>query len=151
MVRTGRARSGGMRWPGAWLCWLALAATLLLTLGGCGGQSQHVDARLKYFKVVSTRILIEGNQAQVLGDVANTSTMQFPFDVTLQATLLDLQGQQIGTATGTAEDVGPGQVRDFALQGTVDGARYAKLTVTPVSLQEKQQELGMPTPTPLGT
>ncbi|HLZ21643.1 MAG TPA: FxLYD domain-containing protein [Ktedonobacterales bacterium] len=141
--------SNRMRRSRAHLCWLALM--LSLAVGGCGGQSQHVDTRLTYFKIISTRILIEGNQAQVLGDVTNTSTMQFPFDVTLQATLLDLSGQQVGSATGTAEDVGPGQVRDFALQGTVDGARYAKLTVAPVSLQEKRQELGKPTPTPLGT
>jgi|GEM_PF-1844009 hypothetical protein len=120
----------------------------VLILTGCG-QTQPPDPRLKYFKVIDARILIEGNQAEVIGDVVNTSKMTFPFDVTMQATLMDLSGQTVGTATGTAEDVGPGQIRQFVLVGTVDGARYAKLTVTPISLQEKRQELNWPTPTPL--
>jgi len=121
----------------------------MLVLGGCGGQAQAPDPRLKYFTIVDSRILIDGNQAQVTGDVQNTSTMKFPFDVTMQATLMDGQGNVVGTATGTAEDVGLGQVRQFVLLGTVDGTQYAKLSVTPISLQEKRQELNQPTPTPI--
>jgi len=125
------------------------AFVLILILVGCAGQAQPVDPRLKYFKVLDSRILIEGNQAEVIGEVANTSTMKFPFDVTLQATLMDLHGQPVGTAIGTAEDVGLGQVRQFVLIGTVDGARYARLNVIPISLQEKRKELNLPTPTPI--
>jgi hypothetical protein len=121
-----------------------------LALAGCGSQQTQVDPRLKYFKIVSSSILIEGDQAQVRGVISNTSTMQFPFDVTMRATMLDLQGNAIGTASGTAEDVGPGQLREFQLEGTVDGARYASLTVAAISLNEKRQELSWPTPTPLG-
>ncbi len=122
---------------------------LMLVLAGCGGQAQAPDPRLKYFSIVDSRILIDGSQAQVAGDVMNNSTMKFPFDVTLQANLLDAQGNVIGTATGTAEDVGLGQVRQFVLLGTVDGTKYAKLNVVPISLQEKRQELNQPTPTPI--
>lgn len=129
-----------------WLCGLLLA----MALNGCGGQAQQSDPRLKYFKVVDSRVLIEGSQAEVFGDVENTSTMKFPFDVTMQADLMDLNGQQVGMAYGTAEDVGMGQVRQFVLVGTVDGTRYARLKVTPISLQEKRQELNWPTPTPYG-
>jgi hypothetical protein len=41
-------------------------------------------------------------------------------------------------------------VRQFVLVGTVDGTRYARLKVTPISLQEKRQELNWPTPIPYG-
>jgi hypothetical protein len=131
-----------------WLCGLLIV--LAMVLSGCGGQAQQIDPRLKYFKVVDSRVLIEGSQAEVFGDVENTSTMKFPFDVTMQANLMDLNGQEVGMAYGTAEDVGMGQVRQFVLVGTVDGTRYARLKVTPISLQEKRQELGWPTPTPYG-
>ncbi len=131
-----------------WLC--GLLPVLAMALNGCGGQAQQSDPRLKYFKVVDSRVLIEGSQAEVFGDVENTSDMTFPFDVTMQADLMDLNGQQVGMAYGTAEDVGMGQVRQFVLVGTVDGTRYARLKVTPISLQEKRQELNWPTPTPYG-
>ena len=52
---------------------------------------------------------------------------------------------------GTLEELGPGSVRgvgDWAVLN-VDGTRYAKLKVTAISLQEKRQELGLPTPTPI--
>ncbi len=124
---------------------------LVVALSGCGGQAQQVDARLKYFSIVDSRILIEGSQAEVIGNVMNTSTMKFPFDVTMQATLMDTNGNAVGTASGTAEDVGLGQVRQFVLLGNVDGTRYAKLKVELVSLQEKRQELNQPTPTPISS
>ncbi len=126
-----------------------IGMVFILVLTGCGEQAQAPDSRLKYFSIVDSRILIDGNQAQVAGDVVNNSTMKFPFDVTMQANLMDAQGNVIGTATGTAEDVGLGQVRQFILLGTVDGAKYAKLSITPISLQEKRQELNLPTPTPI--
>jgi hypothetical protein len=144
---TGRRRGARVRWRGTHL--LGLLLLLGAVVAGCGDQTRRVDPRLTYFQVISSRILIEGDQAQVFGAVLNRSTMTFPFDVTLQATLMNLNGQQVGTATGTAEDVGPSQIRQFLLVGTVDSAHYAKLAVTPISLQEKQQELNMPTPTPL--
>jgi hypothetical protein len=129
------------------ICCLVLLA---IALSACNDQSQQVDPRLKYFVIIDSRVLIEGNGAEVFGEVENTSKMQFPFDVYMQADLMDINGQMVGTATGTAEDVGMGQVRQFELVGTVDGTRYARLKVTPVSLQEKRQELGWPTPTPIG-
>jgi hypothetical protein len=129
------------------ICCLVLLA---IALSACNNQSQQVDPRLKYFVIIDSRVLIEGNGAEVFGEVENTSKMQFPFDVSMQADLMDINGQMVGTATGTAEDVGMGQVRQFELVGTVDGTRYARLKVTPVSLQEKRQELGWPTPTPIG-
>ncbi len=128
------------------ICCLVLLA---IALSACNDQSQQVDPRLKYFVIVDSRVLIEGNNAEVFGEIENTSKMQFPFDVTMQADLMDINGQMVGTATGTAEDVGMGQVRQFMLVGTVDGTRYARLKVTPISLQEKRQELGWPTPTPI--
>ncbi len=128
------------------LCCLLLLACVL---SACGGQSQQVDPRLKSFVVISSRVLIMGSNAEVFGEVENTGKMKFPFDVTLQANLMDNGGQSVGTALGTAEDVGLGQVRQFVLVGTVDGTRYAKLKVRPVSLQEKRIELNMPTPTPI--
>jgi hypothetical protein len=128
------------------ICCLVLLA---IALSACNDQSQQVDPRLKYFVIIDSRVLIEGNTAEVFGELENTSKMQFPFDVSMQADLMDINGQMVGTATGTAEDVGMGQVRQFMLVGTVDGTRYARLKVTPVSLQEKRQELGWPTPTPI--
>lgn len=135
----------------AWHTCSLLCGLLLLssTLAACGGQTQQVDPRLKSFIVLSSRVLIMGNNAEVFGEVENTSKMKFPFDVTLQANLMDNSGQSVGTALGTAEDVGLGQVRQFVLVGTVDGTRYAKLKVWPISLQEKRIELNMPTPTPI--
>ena len=142
----GLARIGFLGKDTLFFCLLLLLA---LTLTACNDQSQKPDPRLKYFTVLNSRVLIEGNNAEVFGEVENTSQMKFPFDVTMQADLLDNNGQSVGNATGTAEDVGPGQVRQFVLIGTVDGTRYAKLKVTAVSLQEKRQELGLPTPTPI--
>jgi len=128
------------------ICCLLLLA---IALSACNNQSQQVDPRLKYFVIIDSRVLIEGNNAEVFGAIENTSKMAFPFDVTMQADLMDINGQMVGTATGTAEDVGMGQLRQFELIGTVDGTRYARLKVAPISLQEKRQELGWPTPTPI--
>ena len=137
-------------WKQASVLWVALLLSLIFC-SGCGSQVQQSDPRLRYFVVIDVRILIEGNQAQVIGEVVNHGTAHFPFDVTMQATLTDMQGNVIGGAGGTAEDVGPGQVRQFLLIGTVDGTRYARMKVVPISLQEKRQELNMPTPTPIGS
>ena len=126
-----------------------LLLLLTLALSACNDQSQQPDPRLKYFTILNSRVLIESNNAEVFGEVENTGQMKFPFDVTMQADLMDNNGQSVGKANGTAEDVGPGQVRQFILTGTVDGSRYAKLKVMASSLQEKRQELGLPTPTPL--
>ena len=142
---TERFSRGGRR-NTLFFCLLLL---LVLALTACNDQSQKSDPRLKYFTVLNSRVLIEGNNAEVFGEVENTGQMKFPFDVTMQADLMDNNGQSVGNAAGTAEDVGPGQVRQFLLIGTVDGTRYAKLKVTAVSLQEKRQELGWPTPTPI--
>ena len=137
-------------YPGVGLGWVLCSMLVLtITLSACGDQSQQVDPRLKYFNVLSSRVLIVGNNAEVFGEVENTGKMKFPFDVTLQADLMDNSGQSVGTAMGTAEDVGLGQVRQFLLVGNVDGTRYARLKVTAVSLQEKRVELNMPTPTPI--
>src|SRR5712672_3054252 len=92
---------------------------LALALNACNDQSQKPDPRLKYFTVLNSRVLIEGNNAEVFGEVENTGQTKFPFDVTIQADLMDNNGQSVGNATGTAEDVGPGQVRQFLLIGTV--------------------------------
>jgi hypothetical protein len=138
---------GGVR-PFLAVCY-CLLLLLALALTACNDQSQKPDPRLKYFTILNSRVLIADNNVEVFGEVENTSQMKFPFDVTMQADLMDNNGQSVGNATGTAEDVGPGQVRQFILTGTVDGSRYAKLKVTANSLQEKRQELGLPTPTPI--
>lgn len=130
-------------------CIICCLVLLSIALSACNDQSQQVDPRLKYFVVVDARVLIEGNSAEVFGELENTGKMTFPFDVTMQADLMDINGQMVGTAMGTAEDVGMGQVRQFELIGAVDGTRYARLKVTPISLQEKRQEIGWPTPTPI--
>jgi hypothetical protein len=137
-----------------WLHWqnslfFCLLLLLAFVLTACNDQSQKPDSRLKYFTILSSRVLIEGNNAEVFGEVENTGQMKFPFDVTIQAELMDNNGSSVGNAVGIAEDVGPGQVRQFMLIGTVDGTRYARLKVMTVSLQEKRQELGWPTPTPI--
>jgi hypothetical protein len=137
---------GGVRPLLAVCCLLLLLA---LALAACNDQSQKPDPRLKYFTILNSRVLIADNNVEVFGEVENTSQMKFPFDVTMQADLMDNSGQSVGNANGTAEDVGPGQVRQFILTGTVDGSRFAKLKVTAISLQEKRQELGLPTPTPI--
>ncbi len=128
-------------------CCLLLLLAFVLT--ACNDQSEKPDPRLKYFTILNSRVLIADNNVEVFGEVENSSQMKFPFDVTMQADLMDNNGQSVGNANGTAEDVGPGQVRQFILTGTVDGSRYAKLKVTASSLQEKRQELGLPTPTPI--
>jgi hypothetical protein len=128
---------------------LCLLLLLALALTACNDQSEKPDPRLKYFTILNSRVLIADNNVEVFGEVENNSQMKFPFDVTMQADLMDNNGQSVGNAKGTAEDVGPGQVRQFILTGTVDGSRYAKLKVTATSLQEKRQELGLPTPTPI--
>ncbi len=138
-------------WRPPYLLWQLLLLLCLFFCSSCGSQAQQVDPRLKSFTVLDARILIEGNQAQIIGEIVNHGTAKFPYDVTMQATLTDMQGNVIGGAGGTAEDVGPGQIRQFLLVGTVDGTRYAKMKIVPISLQEKRQELNMPTPTPLSS
>src|SRR5260370_18736065 len=107
---------------------------LAVALSACNNQSQQVDPRLKYFVIIDSRVLIEANTAEVFDELENTSKMQFPFDVSMQPDLLHINGQMVGTATGTAEDVGIGQVRQFMLLGTLHATPYPNLKLTPVSL-----------------
>ena len=126
--------------------------TLLLSLNSCalpGQQASQPDPRLKWFHIVSERILTLDSQAEVDGTLINTGTYRFPFDVTLNATFYDASNNVLGQAQGVAEDVWPGMTRPFTLIGQVDSSKYTHMVVTPVSLRERRVELYTPTPPPV--
>lgn len=131
----------------------SVALYLALMVSSCAlpGQTQSPppDPRLKLFHILSTRILTLDSQAEVDGTIINNDTYKYPFDVSLVATFYDLQGNVIGSATGTAEDVWPGTTRPFTLLGQVDTSKYSHMVVVPVSLHERRVELNLPTPPPV--
>lgn len=133
--------------------YMSVVLFLALTVSSCTlpwqSQAQPPDPRLKYFHVLSTRILTLDSRAEVDGTIINTYSYKYPFDVTLNATFYDLQGNVIGSATGTAEDVWPGTTRPFTLLGQVDTTKYSHMVVVPVSLRERRVELNLPTPPPV--
>lgn len=123
----------------------------VLLLVACDSQqpAQQPDPRLPLFHVLSARITMLDTQAEVDGTVQNTGKDHYPFDVSLSATFYDSAGKVIGHAQGTAEDVLPGMTRPFVLIGQVDSAKYSRMTVKPVSLNERRQEKNLPSPPPV--
>jgi hypothetical protein len=134
-----------------YLAYLCLCAAILFSLSACLGDSaaQQPDPRLKDFHVLSSRIVMMDNQAEVDGTVQNTGHDQFPFDVTIDATFYDSTGNVIGSAEGVAEDIYPGTSGPFTLQGQIDSGRYSHMSLTPVSLRERRVEQNLPTPPPV--
>jgi hypothetical protein len=126
---------------------------LAVFLAGCGSgaqqQAQQVDPRLKLFHILSSRIIILDNQAEVDGSIQNTGKDRYPFDVTVDATFYDKAGNVIGQAEGVAEDVLPGMSRAFVLIGQVDSLHYSHMELALVSLRERRKELNLPTPPPV--
>jgi hypothetical protein len=131
-------------------CYVFFFVMLVLAACDIGGQQQNQpDRRLKLFHVISARIIMLDNQAEVDGTVQNTGTDPFPFDVTILATFYDSSGKVIGQAQGVAEDVRPRMTQAFVLMGQVDSAAYSRMDLAPVSLVERRQEKNLPTPTPV--
>ncbi len=125
---------------------------LVLFLSSCGlgdQQAQQPDPRLKSFHILSSRIIILDNQAEVDGTIQNTGHDRYPFDVTIDATLYDKAGNVIGQAVGVAEDVLPGMTGTFVLMGQVDSLHYSHMELTPISLRERRKEPNLPTPPPV--
>lgn len=122
---------------------IVLTIAIILTSCGSGGQPQS-DPRLKWFHVLSSRIIIRDNQAEVDGTLQNTGSERYPFDVTIDATFYDKAGNVIGQAEGVAEDVSPGTTSTFVLMGKVDSLHYSHMQLTPVSLQERRKEKNLP-------
>jgi hypothetical protein len=148
---------GGRRAMVNWLpvygwCFLVVFVCLCVLLVGCGGQqqAQQPDARLKLFRVLSSRIVILDTQAEVDGMVQNTGKDRYPYDVTLVATFYDGAGKVVGQAQGAAEDVFPGMTRPFILIGQVDSSKYSRMVVAPVNLHERRYEKSLPSPPPVG-
>jgi hypothetical protein len=127
------------------LCWLGFML-LLCILASCGSGQAQPDPRLKAFHILSVRIVIQDNQAEVDGTIQNSGHDAFPYDVTIDATFYDSSGNVIGQAQGVAEDVFPGTIGTFVLVGQVDSVRYSHMRLTPVSLQERRVEYFTPTP-----
>ncbi len=143
-------------WPLAIGRLIAIACVILyltVMVSSCSlpgqAQAQPPDPRLKFFHILSTRILTLDSQAEVDGTIINTDTYKYPFDVSLVATFYDLKGNVIGSAQGTAEDVWPGTTRPFTLLGQVDSSKYSRMIVTPISLRERRIEKNLPTPPPV--
>jgi hypothetical protein len=122
---------------------------LAVFLTGCGSGNQQVDPRLKSFNILSSRIVMLDNQAEVDGTIQNTGHDRYPFDVTIDAIFYDKAGDVIGQAVGVAEDVLPGMSRTFVLMGQVDSLHYNHMALTPISLQERRKEPNLPTPPPI--
>ena len=126
---------------------------LVVFLTGCGlgdqRQAQQLDARLKSFHIVSSRIIMLDNQAEIDGMIQNTGKDRFPFDVTVDATFYDKAGNVIGQAEGVAEDIFPGMSRAFVLMGQVDSLHYSHMELALVSLRERRKEPNLPTPPPV--
>lgn len=127
----------------------SLLGLLILTflLISCGDSPQaQPDARLKAFHILSERIIMQDNQAEVDGTIQNAGHDPFPYDVTIDATFYDNAGKVIGQAAGVAEDVFPGKIGPFVLVGQVDSLHYSYMRLTPVSLRERRVEHLTPTP-----
>ena len=125
---------------------------LVLLLAACAPgeqQAQQPDPRLKSFHVLSARIIILDNQAEVDGTILNLGHDRFPYDVTIDATFYDSAGNVVGQAEGVAEDVFSGMTRPFVLMGQVDSMHYSHMELTPVSLRERRIEKNLPTPPPV--
>jgi len=132
---------------------LILLLCLVLLLNACspGEQqnAQQADPRLKSFHILSSRIIILDNQAEVDGMIQNAGNARYPYDVTIDATFYDKAGNVIGQAEGVAEDVLPGMSRTFVLMGQVDSLHYSHMELAPVSLRERRKEQNLPTPPPV--
>jgi hypothetical protein len=129
------------------LIFIVLTFAIFLTSCASGNQPQS-DPRLKWFHILSSRIIILDNQAEVDGTLQNTGSEHYPFDVTIDATFYDKAGSVIGQAEGVAEDVSPGTTRTFVLRGQVDSLHYSHMQLKPVSLREQRIEKDLPTPPP---
>jgi hypothetical protein len=125
-----------------------LGFAIFLTSCAPGGQPQS-DPRLKWFHILSSRIIILDNQAEVDGTLQNTGSESYPFDVTIDATFYDKAGNVLGQAEGVAEDVFPQTTCAFVLMGQVDSLHYSHMQLTPVSLRERRIEKNLPTPPPV--
>ena len=129
------------------LYWVALAMLLLVLTSCFGSASQsQPDPRLKVFHILSARIVMQDNQAEVDGTIQNSGHNPYPYDVTITATFFDGSGTVIGHAQGVAEDVFPGTMGAFVLLGQVDSTRYSHMRLTAVSLRERRVEHLTPTP-----
>lgn len=139
------------RQPWVGLTYLCVFVGILLSFSACIGNTsaQKPDPRLKAFHILSSRITMMDNQAEVDGTVQNTGHDQFPYDVTIDATFYDSAGKVIGRAEGIAEDVYPGTAGAFTLQGQVDSGRYSHMSLALVSLRERRVEPNLPTPAPV--
>lgn len=125
---------------------------IIVILSSCIGDqqaSQQPDPRLQAFHILSSRIIMLDNQAEVDGTVQNTGHDPFPYDVTIDATFYDKAGNVIGQAAGVAEDVLPGMIRPFVLLGQADSVHYSHMQLAPVSLRERRIEKNTPTPPPI--
>lgn len=149
---TQRVKSRETR-PCLWgyLAYLCLCTGILFSLSACLGDSpaQQPDPHLKDFHILSSRIVMMDNQAEVDGTVQNAGHDQYPFDVTIDATFYDSAGNVIGSAEGVAEDIYPGTSGPFTLRGQIDSGRYSHMSLTPVSLRERRLEKNLPTPPPV--
>ncbi len=141
----------GLRLQRSAILFTLLCLVLFLTACTPGEQqkAQQADPRLKSFHVLSSRIIILDNQAEVDGMIQNAGNDHYPFDVTIDATFYDKAGNVIGQAEGVAEDVLPGMSRAFVLMGQVDSLHYSHMELAPVSLRERRKEQNLPTPPPV--